>query len=148
MKELQQLVGDFLADRPAMQSNNTFHTTVDLLRGEVDELVEAHPNGDNKDIAQEVADVFIFALTLANLLGVDVDTEVREKIAYNHTRYNAKTFAELPYAEARQTSRDWVKDTHWKETFYAIEEGQSSSEPSIPLESGISVEVYSQEVHS
>jgi len=122
MQELQKLVGDFLADRPAMEQNNTFHATVDLLRGEVDELVEAHPNGDNKDIAQEVADVFIFALTLANLLGVDVDSEVREKIAYNHTRYNAKTFVELPYTEAREQSRDWVKNTHWKQLFYDIPE--------------------------
>jgi len=122
MQELQKLVGNFLADRPAMGKNNTFHATVDLLRGEVDELVEAHPNGDNKDIAQEVADVFIFALTLANLLGVDVDSEVREKIAYNHTRYNAKTFVELPYTEAREQSRDCVKNTHWKQLFYDIPE--------------------------
>ena len=103
-----------------MEKNNTFHATVDLLKGEVKELVEAHPNGDNKDIAQEVADVFIFALTLANILGVDVDAEVREKIAYNHTRYNAKTFQETEYAQAREQSRDWVKDTHWKQLFYDI----------------------------
>lgn len=122
MQELQKLVGDFLVDRPAMQKNNTFHATVDLLKGEVEELVEAHPNGDNKDIAQEVADVFIFALTLANILGVDVDAEVREKIAYNHTRYNASAFQEQDYTEARSEARDWVKDTHWKQLFYDLPE--------------------------
>lgn len=122
MNELQSLVGDFLSDRPAMKANNTFHATVDLLKGEVDELVEAHPNGDNKDIAQEVADVFIFALTLANILGVDVDAEVREKIAYNHTRYNASSFQGQDYTQARTESRDWVKDTHWKQLFYDIPE--------------------------
>lgn len=122
MNELQTLVGYFLSDRPAMEANNTFHATVDLLRGEVDELVEAHPNGDNKDIAQEVADVFIFALTLANILGVDVDAEVREKIAYNHTRYNASSFQEQEYAQARADSREWVNKTHWKQLFYDIPE--------------------------
>lgn len=123
MKELQALVGDFLADRPTMKANNTFHTTVDLLRREVDELVEAHPNGDNKDIAQEVADVFIFALTLANILGVDVDAEVREKTAYNHTRYKAENFKEgTDYDEGRKVSREWVKANNWKNKFYNIPE--------------------------
>lgn len=119
MKEgTQQLIADFLKDRPVMEANNTFHATVELLLGEVAELQEAHVNGDNKDIAQEVADVFIFAYTLANILGVDVDAEVREKVAYNHTRYVAENFQEGSYDEARDKSRAWVKDTNWKKEFY------------------------------
>lgn len=119
---VQQMLADFLKDRPVMETNNTFHAVVELLVGEVDELKEAHVNGDNKDIAQEVADVFIFAYTLANILGVDVDTEVREKIAYNMTRYTAGNFQQGEYAESRDESRDWVKDTHWKQLFYDIPE--------------------------
>lgn len=102
MNELQPLVGDFLSDRPVMKENNTFYATVELLRGEVDELIEAYPNGDNKDIAQELADVFIFAITLANILGVDVDSEVREKMAANMIRYQAKLFQEGNYQEIRR----------------------------------------------
>lgn len=119
---VQQMLADFLKDRPVMETNNTFHAVVELLVGEVDELKEAHVNGDNKDIAQEVADVFIFAYTLANILGVDVDTEVREKIAYNMSRYTADNFQQGEYAEGRDKSRDWVKDTHWKQLFYDIPE--------------------------
>ncbi|MBV6446330.1 MAG: hypothetical protein IFNCLDLE_02622 [Ignavibacteriaceae bacterium] len=119
MKETaQQLVADFLKDRPVMEENNTFHEVVKLLLGEVDELKEAHLNGDNKDIAQEVADVFIFAYTLANILGVDVDEEVREKVAYNMTRYIAGNFQDGTYEEGREKSRNWVRDTDWKKQFY------------------------------
>lgn len=131
MRELQTMVGDWLRDRPIMQQNNTFHSVVELLRGEVDELVEAHPNGDNKDIAQEVADVFIFALTLANILNVDVDAEIREKMAYNLARYPATKFQDGDYHKAREECREWVKATGWKEKFYAIPEGTQE----LPLES-------------
>lgn len=114
----QTMLADFLKDRPVMEANNTFQAVVELLLGEVDELKDAHVNGDNKDIAQEVADVFIFAYTLANILGVDVDTEVREKIAYNMTRYTAGNFQKGDYKEARDQSRAWVQDTMWKDKFY------------------------------
>lgn len=120
MKEIQEMVRNWLEDRPTMKVQNTFENVVDLLRGEVDELVDAHPNGDNKDIAQEMADVVIFALTLANLLGVDVDSEVREKLAYNQTRYQSKDFQTGDYNEARDKSREWVKENNWKQTFYDI----------------------------
>ncbi|MCG3203937.1 MAG: hypothetical protein KCHDKBKB_00614 [Elusimicrobia bacterium] len=129
MKELQQMVGDWLLDRPTMLENNTFHSVVDLLRGEVDELVEAHPNGDNKDIAQEVADVFIFALTLANILGVDVDAEVKEKMAYNLARYPASKFQSGSYQQSREECRAWVKETGWKKEFYSIPEETQVSSP-------------------
>lgn len=115
----QQMVADFLKDRPTMEENNTFHAVVSLLLGEVDELKDAHVNGDNKDIAQEVADVFIFAYTLANILGVDVDAEVREKVAYNMTRYTAQNFQEGTYQDGRDKSRQWVQETMWKDKFYA-----------------------------
>lgn len=121
MKETtQQLVADFLKDRPTMETNDTFHQVVELLLGEVDELKEAHVNGDNKDIAQEVADVFIFAYTLANILGVNVDDEVREKVAYNMTRYVASNFQTGTYQEGRDKSRAWAQDTLWKNEFYNI----------------------------
>lgn len=119
--DTQTMVADFLKDRPVMEENNTFHAVVELLLGEVDELKDAHVNGDNKDIAQEVADVFIFAYTLANILGVDVDAEVREKVAYNITRYTAGNFQDGSYKDARDKSRAWVQDTMWKDQFYKID---------------------------
>ena len=118
---LQEVVANWLKDRPIMEENNTFPNVVSLLRGEVDELVEAHPNGDNKDIAQEGADVFVFAYTLANILGVDVEAEVREKMAYNMARYPAEKFQEGDYTEARQECRKWVQETGWKQQFYDID---------------------------
>lgn len=119
MKELQVMIGDFLEDRPAMKANNNFENVVQLMLDEVEELKGAHINGDNKDIAQEVADVFIFAITLANILGVDIESEIREKVAYNHTRYTAADFSKGDYDQARETSRLWVQNTMWKEQFYS-----------------------------
>ena len=114
------MMSDWLKDRPIMESNNSFESIVSLLRGEVDELVEAHPNGDNYEIEQELADVFIFAFTLANILKVDVETVVKEKMGYNQARYPAFEFQEGDYTEARERCRDWVKDTNFKEVFVSI----------------------------
>lgn len=120
MREIQQAIGGFVADRPVMAENNTFHQVVELLKGEVEELVEAHPNGNNKEIAQEMADILFFSLTLANLLGVDAESELWEKLAFNMTRYTAGEFQEGDYLESRERCREWVSRNNWKQTFYDI----------------------------
>lgn len=68
-----------------------FNTTdpacdLELLRGEVDELDEALGAGDTTHIGQELADVTIYLLTLAEMHGLDLGEEVVKKMAVNKAR--------------------------------------------------------------
>ena len=64
-----------------------------LLTEEVGEL--AHdirltwkdgPSAQRAKLSSELADVFIYVLDLANLLGIDLEQATRDKLAYNETR--------------------------------------------------------------
>lgn len=111
MHELQQILQDFQDDRPTMKEANTLPFLLKLLRQEIDEF-EDSPTGD------EMADILIFALTIANLMGIDAEPEVREKIAFNMTRYQAKYFQEVNYEESRQKVKE--EEKVWKDDFYSI----------------------------
>lgn len=117
---VQRLVANFLEDRPTMKENNTFETVVSLLRGELDELVEIEPTKDPVEIKQELADVLIFAYTLAHVLGVDAEEAIRTKVAYNTARYTAEAFKEGSYTQSRSECRDWVDDRGFKKAFDSI----------------------------
>ena len=111
MHELQQMLRDFQNDRPTMKEANNLPFLLRLLRQEVDEFEES-PTGD------EMADILIFSLTIANLMGIDADAEVREKIAFNLTRYQARYFQGGNYEESRQKVKEEEKT--WKGDFYSI----------------------------
>ena len=72
-----------------------FHNPKDLsiaLSIEVNELLEAFlwkspEQADPAKVKEELADVFAYALLLADHYGFDVDTIVREKIARNELKY-------------------------------------------------------------
>jgi len=80
-----------------------FHSPKNLamaLTGEVGELVEifqwmteAESHGTNEDpslarsVQEELADVLIYLVRLADVLGVDLDSAVRSKLALNARRY-------------------------------------------------------------
>ena len=111
MHELQQTLQDFQDDRPTMKEANTLPFLLRLLRQEIDEFEES-PTGD------EMADILIFSLTIANLMGIDADAEVREKIAFNLTRYQARYFQSGNYEESRQKVKE--EEKAWKDDFYSI----------------------------
>lgn len=117
---IQELVANFLEDRPTMKKNNDFTNVVALLKGEIEELVEAEASKDETEIGQELADVLIFAYTLAHVLGVDAEEVMKNKIAYNTARYTAKAFEQGDYTESRSECREWVDDTGFKKTFDSI----------------------------
>lgn len=91
-----------------MNQVNTREFVLELLKGEIKEFEET-PTWD------ELADIVIFSLTLANQMGLDVDEIVRTKIAYNHARYPAKDFQEGDYEEARQRGKQ--TEVIWKPVF-------------------------------
>jgi hypothetical protein len=64
----------------------------------------------------ELADICIFALSIANLMGWDMNEEIRTKVAYNHTRYIAKDFQEGDYETARLKGKAREKEV--KQIFY------------------------------
>jgi dCTP diphosphatase len=47
------------------------------------------PEALRAQVAEELADVLIYCLALANRLGLDISTIVRDKIAANHGKYPA-----------------------------------------------------------
>lgn len=60
------------------------------LQDEVKELEDALKTGVDKEIAGELADCFIFLASIAKIRGIDFETAIEEKIAYNSTRVYLK----------------------------------------------------------
>lgn len=69
-------------------SEETATLTLELLRGEVDELEGAmREAADNDSAALELADVQLYLVHLANILDVDLGEAVRDKERINHERF-------------------------------------------------------------
>lgn len=118
MHELQQMVGDFLADRPVMAANNSDPEKVfNLLEGEVAEA-RAEIN-DPEKMATELADILFFTLTIANHYGIDVAGAMKEKTARNHLKYPPKLFSNgRTYDQARAVALEQWKAQNGEKWFY------------------------------
>ena len=55
------------------------YATFAWLVEEVGELAEALLHGDKKSVEEEIADVVAWTLSIANLVGVDVEKALRDK---------------------------------------------------------------------
>lgn len=86
----------FIADRDWGQ----FHTPGNLAKSvsiEAGELLECFQwtneprDGDVEHVCEELADVMIYCLQLADLLGVDPDAIIREKMHKNAQKYPVAT---------------------------------------------------------
>jgi NTP pyrophosphatase (non-canonical NTP hydrolase) len=102
--QLRELVGQFVAERDWQQ----FHTPKNLsmsLAIEAAELMEHFQwltaeqsrelAADPKrlvEVGEELADVLSYALALANELGLDVATAIREKMIKNAVKYPASEY--------------------------------------------------------
>ena len=102
--ELRQLVGQFVRERNWGQ----FHTPKNLsmsLAIEAAELMEhfqwltaeesravAQDDARREAAGEELADVLCYALALANELGLDVATAMREKMRKNELKYPAAEY--------------------------------------------------------
>ena len=101
--DLTKLVKDFVNERDWDQ----FHNPKDLAlalsieAAELNELFlwKSPEEADNDKIAEELADVFIYALLMASKCNLDVADIVRKKIAMNADKY--------PAAKAKGNSRKY-----------------------------------------
>lgn len=57
-----------------------------LMYGEVAEAYEAYLKKDRSDVAEELADVAIYLLGLAEILEIDLGSEIEKKMAINEKR--------------------------------------------------------------
>lgn len=73
-------------------SNETAALTLELLKGEIKELEAAvRREADDDSSALELADVQLYVVHLANILGVDLDSAVRAKERINSERFEVST---------------------------------------------------------
>lgn len=61
-------------------------TVIALIHSEASEALEGFRNGDHANVAEEFADILIRVLDATGGLGIDIDEEVRKKLAKNRTR--------------------------------------------------------------
>jgi NTP pyrophosphatase (non-canonical NTP hydrolase) len=57
-----------------------------LIHSEVSEALEAYRKQDEKNLAEELADIVIRAFDMAEGLGIDIEKEITTKHEYNKTR--------------------------------------------------------------
>jgi len=92
MKQIVEQLRKFRKERDWEQ----FHTPEALARAliveaaELNELFLWGEDGSQERIAEELADVFIYALNMADICGFDVKEIIQNKIAKNAVKYPAK----------------------------------------------------------
>ena len=109
IEEIQKTLSAFAKERDWDQ----FHSPKNLVMaltsevGELNELFqwlteEQSNNVDNDEIREEIADIFIYLIRLADKLNVDIENAVKEKIKLNANKYpielskgNSKKYDEL-----------------------------------------------------
>ena len=104
LAELRQLIQQFVSERNWEQ----FHTPKNLAMSisiEAAELMELFQWTDNVEsarrsslephrtrLAEELADVFCYAISLANATGLDISEAIRSKLVKNRAKYPAEVF--------------------------------------------------------
>ena len=94
IKEIQEKLAKFAEERDW----NQFHSPKNLAMaltsevGELNELFqwlteEQSNNVDNDEIRQEIADICIYLLRLADKLNIDIEEAIKEKIEINTKKY-------------------------------------------------------------
>ncbi len=76
IREFQELIRDLYYERDRRRGKER---TMLWFVEEVGELAEAMRKEDAKSIGEEMADVFAWLVSLANLYGIDLEEEVKKK---------------------------------------------------------------------
>jgi hypothetical protein len=118
MKEVLQIIENFVIDRPVILQNNLDpEQVVRLLIAEVNEWKQ---ETDPKLKARELADIVWFALTMGILSGVDIEAEIREKASRNMCKRPASDWQTGNYSEIdARTRKNWAQ-SKGDEEFYSL----------------------------
>jgi NTP pyrophosphatase (non-canonical NTP hydrolase) len=123
MRAEQELVKEFVTDRPTMIANNRNpNRMMELLKQEIDELsVEIMAENPDK-IAQELPDVVWFCLTIAEIYGIDLENALWAKALRNEAKYPEEYFQDgMSYEEAHTLCRAlWSQYGNDKEFFEGV----------------------------
>lgn len=119
MKEVLQIIENYIEDRPRMKENNANPKNMErLLREEVEEFVADLDTGSD-NLGREAADIVWFVASICFLKGIDLEEEIREKAARNHLKRPAVLYSNgLTYEQAEQeVKKQWTKED--EKEFYA-----------------------------
>ena len=100
LEELRREVAQFAKDRDWDQFHSVRNLVLAMVGevGEVAEILqwtsddkvdELLKSGGRERLAEELADVLIYLIRLADRSGVDLETAVREKLSANNQKYSA-----------------------------------------------------------
>lgn len=125
---LDTSIRNWLSDRPRMKENNLSGLTVfHLLLGEVNEAIERASQispeelKTDKELKAELADILWYLLSACILTDTDLYTEAMEKLAFNHIRYESRTYQNgKSFEDAHAWNREFVKKNKLKEEFYEV----------------------------
>ncbi len=99
MREIQCKQAEFLTMRPLMAKEDSYHRSALKMKEETDEMLaemdwgNSEPTPEHIDrVGKELADVVIYAATLANLLGINLSEVTLQKIKHNEKRFPAHLF--------------------------------------------------------
>jgi len=83
MREIQELLREKYYER---DNERGLYKTFAWFVEEVGELAEALLSGEREKIEEEIADVFAWLISIANLLGIDVEYSFKKKYLLEKTR--------------------------------------------------------------
>ena len=108
-EEINQRIWKHLVERD--WQNNAARGTVISIVLEATELLEHYqwgdnPIGDKEDLAEELADIFIYAFEFAQTQDIDIATAIVAKLAKAAKKYPAEQFKGKAAADKRQAWLD------------------------------------------
>ena len=87
MDRFVRAMGWYAADSPKPQTPRNIAISLALEAAEVLEHFQWGETADPAALAEELADVFLYLVQLAQLTGISLETAVLEKLARNYTRF-------------------------------------------------------------
>lgn len=107
--EINEIITSYLKERD--WNNNSSRSLAISISLEANELLEHYqwgeePVGSTQEVAEELADIFIYAFQLAQNLEMDIPAEMLNKLDKAKKKYPAKNFRGKKSDEAR---KNWIK---------------------------------------
>ncbi len=85
-QEINEKNGWHIRPWEAEEDARSIATCIALIHSEASEALEAYRNNDKEQFAEELADIIIRTVSLADFLKIDIDKEVATKLEKNRTR--------------------------------------------------------------